>query len=200
MNQPQAAAHCDTLDGPVVKAAQRALATGDVKLALPWVQKEDELEIERAFRRTLAVRNLSPAAQELADRYFFETLVRVHRAGEGAPFTGLKPPGTGITPAIGGADKALKTGDVSLLLKELNRQVTDGIRARFRNVAEKRNFKANDVAAGREYVRAYVEYLHYIERIHAAAGESAQHHSKAGTAAHAEPESHGDAPAKTHVH
>jgi hypothetical protein len=81
-------AHCDSLDGPVVRAAQTALETRNPALVVIWVQEKDESEIRGAFERTLAVRALSSQAKELADRFFFETLVRVHRAGEGAPFTG----------------------------------------------------------------------------------------------------------------
>lgn len=88
-----ASAHCDGMDGPVVKAARAALETHDPRLVLIWVQKKDEAEVRQAFQSTLAVRDLSPEAKELADRYFFETLVRLHRAGEGAPYTGLKPAG-----------------------------------------------------------------------------------------------------------
>jgi Family of unknown function (DUF6448) len=86
-------AHCDGLDGPVVKAAQRALDTRNPAIALIWVQAKDEPEIRTAFERTLAVRELSPQAKELADRFFFETLVRVHRAGEGHPSRVSNPPG-----------------------------------------------------------------------------------------------------------
>jgi len=82
------AAHCDTLDGPVVGAARRALDTGNVDLVLVWVQKDDEAEVLGHFQKTLAVRKLSPQARDLADMYFFETLVRLHRAGEGAGYTG----------------------------------------------------------------------------------------------------------------
>ena len=89
---PQPAfAHCDTLDGPVVLDAKAALEKGDVTPVLKWVKKDNEKEIRKVFSHTLAVRKLNPEARELADHYFFETLVRVHRAGEGAPFTGLKP-------------------------------------------------------------------------------------------------------------
>ena len=108
----RALAHCDGLDGPVVKAAQRALETGNPALVLIWVQDKDEREILTAFEQTLAVRELSPQARELADRFFFETLVRVHRAGEGAPFTGLKPAGRDLGPAIPAADEAVRTGSI----------------------------------------------------------------------------------------
>ena len=107
---PRASAHCDGLDGPVVQAAQKALETGNVNLVLIWVQKPDEAEIKRAFDHAQAVRKLSAEARELADRYFFETLVRIHRAGEGAPFTGLKPAGRDLGPAIPAADNALRDG------------------------------------------------------------------------------------------
>ncbi|MGH8640573.1 MAG: DUF6448 family protein, partial [Burkholderiales bacterium] len=87
--------HCDTLDGPVVTLARKALETGNVNHVLPWVRPEDEPEIRRAFDHALAVRKLGCEARDLADRHFFETLVRVHRAAEGAPYTGLKPAGMG---------------------------------------------------------------------------------------------------------
>ena len=106
---PQTAkAHCDGLDGPVVKAAQKALAEGNVNLVLIWVQQNDEAEIKHAFEKTLAVRKLNAEAKELADLYFFETLVRIHRAGEGAPYTGLKPAGRDLGPAIPASDKPSK--------------------------------------------------------------------------------------------
>ena len=110
-----ALAHCDGMDGPVVRAAQEALAKGDVNLVLIWVRKNDEAEIRRAFDRTMTVRKFSRQSGELADTYFFETVVRIHRAGEGAPFTGLKPAGRDLGPAIPTANQALKSADVGLL-------------------------------------------------------------------------------------
>jgi len=77
------APHCDTLDGPVVTAAKRALETGKVNLILPWAPKAAEEEIKSAFGRAQQVRKLGKAAADLADYWFFETVVRLHRAGEG---------------------------------------------------------------------------------------------------------------------
>ena len=76
-------AHCDTLDGPVVKTAKTALEKGEVTPILKWVKKENETEIRDLFKKTLTVRSKGKEAQELADMYFLETLVRLHRAGEG---------------------------------------------------------------------------------------------------------------------
>ena len=103
------AAHCDTLDGPVVGAARRALESGDVNLVLEWIQNKDEAETRNHFQKTVAVRKINAQAKDLADMYFFETLVRLHRAGEGAGYTGLKPAGV-VEPPIAAADKALESG------------------------------------------------------------------------------------------
>jgi hypothetical protein len=161
-------AHCDGLDGPVVKAAQKALETRNVALVLIWVQAKDEPEIRAAFEKTLEVRRLSPQALELADHYFFETLVRVHRAGEGAPYTGLQPAGRDLGPAIPAADKALDTGMVGPVVTLLTKAMEEHIRQHFREAVEARNFKPNDVGAGRQYVQAYVEFIHYVERVYEA--------------------------------
>jgi hypothetical protein len=128
----QAIAHCDGLDGPVVKAAQNALEMGNVNLVLIWVQKKDEGEIEKAFQRTLAVRKLNPQAKELADTYFFGTLVRIHRSGEGAPYTGLQPAGRDLGLAIPAADKALEDGEIEPLLNLLTEVMQTGVRERFK--------------------------------------------------------------------
>lgn len=172
----QVIAHCDGLDGPVVKAAQNALETGNVNLVLIWVQKKDEGELKNAFQKTLGVRKLNPQAKELADMYFFETLVRIHRAGEGAPYTGLKPAGRDLGPAIPAADKALETGSAKSLTNILTEATQNGVADRFKEVAAKRKFKNGDVEAGRQYVKGYVEFLHYVERMYEAAKNSAEGH------------------------
>src|SRR5574341_1045609 len=126
-------AHCDTLDGPVVKAAKRALETGNVNLVLIWVQPVDEAAIRDAFAATLTVRKLGPQVEAFADQSFFETVVRIHRAGEGAPFAGLKPAGS-ISPAITGADQALQSGDLERLKMELSAGFVDSLDALYRKV------------------------------------------------------------------
>ena len=169
-------AHCDGMDGPVIKAAQKALETGNVNLVLIWVLKNDEGEIKKAFQKTLAVRKLNPQAKELADMYFFETLVRIHRAGEGEPYTGLKPAGRDLDPAIPAADKAIESGKLEPLLKILTETVQAEVREKFKVVAAKKKFKPDDVEAGREYVEAYVLFVSYIERIYATAKGATKGH------------------------
>ena len=162
----EARAHCDTMDGPVVKAAQKALATKNVNLVLIWVQKKDETEIKQRFLQTLAVRRLSRQARELADNYFFESVVRLHRAGEGEPYTGLKPAGTDLGPVIPVADKAFQDGSLDALLKLFTVHARGEIQARFREAITKKSFNENDIEAGREYVKAYITFMHHIEHLY----------------------------------
>ena len=163
-------AHCDGLDGPVVKAAQRALDSGELNSVLIWVAQSNEAEIKSLFEKTLAVRQLNAQAKELADLYFFETLVRIHRASEGAPYTGLKPVGRDLGPAITAADRALETRSLRELLSILTETVTEGITDRFKEVVAKDNFSSDDIEGGRRYVKAYVEFLDYVETLYETAG------------------------------
>jgi uncharacterized protein DUF6448 len=172
-----ASAHCDTMDGPVVAAARAALEKGDITTVLKWVKPEREREIRAAFARTLAVRAGGSEAKQLADMYFFETLVRVHRAGEGAPYSGLQPAGTPIEPSISLADRALATGNADGLVKSLTGHAEEGIRERFTRAAAAKKHAEESVAAGREFVEAYVEFTHYVERLERDAATSALAHA-----------------------
>jgi hypothetical protein len=113
----------------------------------------------------------------LADQFFFETLVRVHRAGEGAPFTGLRPAATDLGSATRAADQALNTGSVETPVNHVQESVTDGIRKRFVGVLEKKRHAHESVEAGRAFVAAYVEYVHYVEARDKAAGAAGEHHA-----------------------
>jgi hypothetical protein len=178
---PVARAHCDTLDGPVVAAARSALASGNVSLVLVWVQKDDEAQVRQAFARALAVRKAGGEARDLADTYFFETLVRVHRAGEGAGYTGLKPSGT-LEPAVAAADKAIASGKLEGLANLVSQRSEQGLHRHFEAVMAKRKYDPADVAAGRAYSSAYVEFVHYAERLYDAAETLAPEHGAAAPA------------------
>lgn len=180
-----ASAHCDTLDGPVVMAAKQALDKGDITPVLKWIKQDSEPELRAIFAKTLVVRKNGPEARELADMYFFETLVRLHRAGEGAPYTGLKPAGGDIPHVVLEADKALETGTVEKVIKHLKHGVEEGIQSRFAKVMEKKKHAAESVAAGREYVEAYVEYVHYVENLYISV-TAKNPHGEGGHAAHNE--------------
>ncbi len=162
-------AHCDSMDGPVVQAAIKALDTGDVNLVLVWVSEKDENQIREAFQKTEKVRKLNAQARELADHYFFETLVRIHRAGEGAPYTGLKPAGLVLEKGIDAAEHAITEGKIESIHKELSPVLHQNLEKRFHHLMEKKNYSPSDVSTGREYVAAYVEFIHYVEGLFLAA-------------------------------
>lgn len=178
----QAQAHCDSLDGPVVQDARLALEKGDPFPVLKWVDKAHEEEIRDAFKQTMAVRAKGSDARALADRYFFETLVRVHRAGEGEAFTGLVA-ASSVDPGIAAADEALRTGSAKELATHLSSAVSQGIDERFARAVERRKSAGSSIEAGREYVKAYVDYIHFAERINQLTTHGAPH-----THQHSEPQ------------
>jgi len=169
-----AQAHCDAVDGPVASAAVKALDTKNVNLILPFAPAQAEPELNAAFEQALTVRAAGGEAKALADRYFMETAVRLHRAGEGAPYTGLKPAGTDFGPAIPAAEKALEIGKRDDLTALMVEEVAHGIAERYRDAmlhsaANKEPPSAADVAAARERVSAELAFIGYVEGIYLAA-------------------------------
>lgn len=204
-----ARAHCDTLDGPVVVAAKAALDSGKLSPVLAWVQPADEAEIKAAFAKARAARKAGGDAREVADTWFLETLVRVHRAGEGAPYTGLKPAGGDLDPAVAAMDRAIARRDPAEVERLLQATVHQGLEQHWARLAAERA-PADDVAAGRRWVAAYVPLVHWAEGVNAAATKGGAHagHAEAGAAdphaANAAPAAdphaaHGRAPAKAPV-
>lgn len=157
-----AAAHCDTLDGPVIQDAHKALEAKDITPVLKWVKAKDEKAVKAAFQKALAAKG---ANTEAAHNKFFATLVKIHRAGEGAPFSGLKPAGA-VEPAVAEADKALASGSADALVKLVTADITAGIKQRYERAAAAYKHKDESVAQGREFVEAYVDFTHYVEKLH----------------------------------
>lgn len=170
-------AHCDTMDGPVVKDAIAALEAGEVRGVLKWIRPEDEREIRTLFDQVKAVRVQGESARALADRYFFESLVRIHRAGEGAPYTELKPAGA-VEPVIAASDRALDRERIDTLVDKITSHIAEGIRQRFQKTLAAKQHVEDSVPAGRAYVAAYVEFTHYVEGLHQAAVGTAHAHGE----------------------
>ncbi len=168
-------AHCDTIDGPVVKAAKDALEKQNVNLILIWVKKEHEKELIRRFNQTLKAREISDEIKELADFSFYETAVRLHREGEGEPYTGLKAAGTDLVPAIPAGDKSVEDGSISEVHSLISDAVEKGLNRRFSELMQKKNYNPNDIDAGRDYVKAYLEYIHFVEELYNAAANPETH-------------------------
>lgn len=167
--------HCDSLDGPVVTAARHALEAGELDRVLPYVPEEAEAEVRSAFERVSAARALGGEAREVADRHFFETVVRLHRAGEGAPYTGLKPAGLSHGPAIPLAERAVLTGDAGEVGEFLARELTEEVTRRLAQVHSLAVAQDRSVADARRYVEAmlgFEVYCHTVYKTLHAAGHS----------------------------
>jgi hypothetical protein len=172
-----ASAHCDSMEGPVVQASQKALETGNINYVLIWVQVKDEEEIKKLFKKALRVRKLNDEAKELADMYFFETVVRLHRMGEGEPYTGIKPVGYKPEKGIELADIAIETNSIDKLLASLDKKHHSKIKNYFADLQSKKNYDVNDVKAGREYVEAYVHFIHYVETLYGGGEKNMKEHN-----------------------
>lgn len=146
--------HCDSMDGPVVQVARQALESGNVNLVLPYVPKESEAEVNQAFDKVMPLHRQANGAKEVADLYFFETVVRVHRAGEGAPYTGLKPAGLSVGPVIPVAENAIETGSADALENVLCDLVKEQVHRRFEHMLDLKQHVDASVDEAREYVEA----------------------------------------------
>lgn len=160
-----ASAHCDSYDGPTIKDAIEALETNNVNLVLKWINAEQEKEIIPLFNKTYALKSGDKEVYAIVEKYFLETLVRLHRETEGAPYTGLKAAGT-TEKIVQLSDQALANKDIDSLLGRLNNHISKAIREKYDKVAALDKVKNDSPAKGREYVEAYVDYTHTLEAIH----------------------------------
>lgn len=156
-------AHCDSVEGPVVQAAKKTLATGNLNYVLIWIQPDDEEEIKEMYNKVVNVRDINDEVRELADMYFFETVVRVHRMSEGVGYTGLKFEEFQPAEGIAAADRAIERNSVEEILSHVDKKDEEHVKHYFSEIQSKRNYNIDDVDAGREYVRAYVHFIHYVE-------------------------------------
>ncbi len=179
----RAEAHCDTADGPAVADGHRALATGNINYALRWIPADGEPELRGVFDKAIGVRALGADAAELADRLFLETLVRIHRQGEGVGFTGIQPAGT-LDPIVTAADEAVAQGSAAALLELVPAERRAELDRRFRAVLAAKDVDVDDVAAGRRYLASYVAFFTYAE------GEDHDHDHQQDDHAHAHEHGH----------
>jgi hypothetical protein len=171
-------AHCDTMDGPLIADARKAMGQNNVNYVLKWVSAANESEIRDAFNLVMKVKGLSHEAKELSEKYFYDTLVRIHRAGEGVLFTGVKPSGTPIDEKVLSADKSIETGNLTPLKGMISEADMPELTERFKKVMSLKNFNVNNVDAGREYIEAYVQFFKFAE------GEEAHNDGDAEATSH----------------
>jgi hypothetical protein len=158
-------AHCDSYDGPVINDATKALQTNKPQLILKWVDKKQEAEILTLFEKTYNLKNGDKESYAIVEKHFFETLVRLHRETEGAPYSGLKPAGS-TKAIVQMTDHAIKAESADELVLGLNAHIERVVREKYQKVSELNKVKDLSPEKGREYVKAYVDYTHTLEGIH----------------------------------
>lgn len=177
LHPQRASAHCDTMDGPTAQDGQTALDTRNPSVALKWVGPESASELSAVFERSLAARELGGAAREVADRWFLENLIRLHRAGEGVAFTGLKPTGTPVDERVAAADRSIADGDLRSLVGQVPSDRRPELTRRFATLLERQHYDIDDVDAGRAYIEAYVRFFKFAEgEDHDLPGTGTAHH------------------------
>ena len=124
-------AHCDSYDGPVIKDAIKAVETNNINIVLKWVEKDYEIEITNLFNKTYELKKGDKEIYKIVEKYFFETLVRIHRAGEGAPYTGLKPAGS-ASQIVKMADNSIETGSVDDLTTKFTAHIEKVVKEKYR--------------------------------------------------------------------
>jgi len=161
----QANAHCDSYDGPVIKEAIKALQTNNVNLVYKWIDKSHEVEITSLFNKTYSLRNGDKEIYTIVEKHFLETLVRLHRETENAPFTGIKPAGQ-IPKIVQMSDNTVENGDIDDLLNKLDNHINSVVKEKFVLMQKLAKEKDTTPEKGREYVRAYVDFTHTVLGLH----------------------------------
>lgn len=144
--------HCDTMNGPVVAAARNALRDGNLTPVLVWVRADDE-PVSNKYLSAIS-RALPPCL----------------RASITCAKTSRTTAETEVEPGIAAADAAVVSGDIGNLAVETTRKVDANLCRQFARVIELKKYSGESVGAGRAYVAAYVEFIHYVEEIHQASG------------------------------
>jgi len=161
-------AHCDTVNGPVVSDAKQALEKANADIVLKWVRQQDEEKIRKAFNETLEKRKQHPKDKGNIDMSFYEEVVKLHRAGEGVEYSGIKTGEIKINPITEIADTALAKSDAGELIKMFPESARADIQSDFDEVMKKKKHMNENIAAGREYVASYVKFMHHIESLYGA--------------------------------
>jgi hypothetical protein len=92
-------------------------------------------------------------------------VVRVHRAGEHAPYTGLKPAGLDVGPVIPLAEKAVESGDIEQVYRLLAADLHSQLAQRLAQVTRLAGTKAESVSAARNYVAAMLGFEVYTNQV-----------------------------------
>jgi len=158
--------HYDARNGPVMKAAKMALETGNVNYVLIWVPEESENQLKNLLEKTFCKRRAQKDVHDVTIDWYFQMVSRLHRSGERVLYTCMKPDGLDESPIVPKVERAIEIGDVEEIIGGIPNTKEGDLRQRFRHVMNKRNYDVNNIAAGRAYVSAFIDFIVYVHNLY----------------------------------
>jgi hypothetical protein len=162
MNMPP---NYDITNGSVMNAAKIALDTGNVNYILIWVPEESENKLKNLFEKTVCERRAGKDVQDTSFDWYFETVNRLHRASEGALYTRVNPDGLDESPVVPKVKRAIETCEAEEIIGFIPKTQEHDFRHRFHHLIEKKNYDVNNVAAGREYIAEFIDFILYLHHL-----------------------------------
>jgi glutaredoxin len=154
--------YCETRNGPAIRAAKRALETGNVNYVLIWVPEESEKKLKNLFEKTFCEYKARKDGADITIDWYLETVNRLHKLGENRQYACIKTAGLDESPVILIAEKAIETGDAKEAIRFIPKACEDDFRYRFQHVLDKKNYDVNNLSAGRAFVTAFIDFIVYL--------------------------------------
>ena len=148
--------------GPVMKAAQTALESGNARHILIWVPEGSENTLRNLLEKTCCERY---SQKNHAADWYFETVQRLHRSGMRSYYSGPDPGISGEIPVLQMADEAIETGNFEKLSTMVPDMHISKARQWFYTIREMRNYPSDNLSAGRKYVSAYLDFITYLNHL-----------------------------------
>lgn len=152
----------DMTNGPVMGAAKMALDKGNVNYVLIWVPEESENKLKNLFEKTFCESRAGKDMEDIAINWYFETVKRLHRAGERRLYTCMNPDGSDERSVVPKVKRAIETGEADEIIGFIPKTKEHDFRHRLHHLIEKKNYDVNNVAAGREYVAEFIDFIIYL--------------------------------------
>ena len=157
--------HHDAVNAPDMKAAKMALETGNANYVLIWVPEESENKLKNLLEKTCCERSARKNMQNCAIDWYFDIVSRFYSANKGALYTCLKPGGLDESLIAVKVERAIETGNFEEIIGIIPDAHAADVRERFHHVMDKSNYDRNNIAAGRAYVSAFIDFLTYVHTI-----------------------------------
>jgi len=163
--------HCDRNDGPVTRAAKRALETGNAQHILIWIQEDSENTVKNLLEKACCERTTRNDAHNNTVDWYFGTVSRLHSAYHGTHNLNISTKTPEEKAIILLVERACESGNFEDLSPVIPDDCTGEMRQYFDDVMKMRNFDKKNSAAGRVYVSAVVNFITFVYHLHSGSHE-----------------------------